>query len=59
MLSEVERGVKNPTVKLAYQIARALGCSQEEKKFSVTGTDHGLPAGPSAIIKILSTLRRQ
>lgn len=27
MLSEVERGVKNPTVKLAYQIARALGCS--------------------------------
>ncbi len=27
MLSEVERGVKNPTVKLAYQIARALGCT--------------------------------
>jgi transcriptional regulator with XRE-family HTH domain len=27
MLSEVERSVKNPTVKLAYQIARALGCS--------------------------------
>ena len=27
MLSEVERGRKNPTVKLAYQIARALGCS--------------------------------
>lgn len=27
MLSEVERGVKNPTVRLAYQIARALGCS--------------------------------
>ena len=27
MLSEVERSVKNPTVKLAYQIARALDCS--------------------------------
>lgn len=27
MLSEVERSIKNPTVKLAYQIARALGCS--------------------------------
>lgn len=27
MLSEVERSVKNPTVKLAYEIARALGCS--------------------------------
>ena len=30
MLSEVERGVKNPTVRLAYQIARALGCSLTE-----------------------------
>ncbi|NJL28779.1 MAG: helix-turn-helix transcriptional regulator [Thermoanaerobaculia bacterium] len=30
MLSEVERGVKNPTVKLAYQIARALGCTLTE-----------------------------
>lgn len=30
MLSEVERGLKNPTVKLAYQIARALGCSLTE-----------------------------
>lgn len=27
MLSEVERSVKNPTVKLAYQVARALGCT--------------------------------
>lgn len=27
MLSEIERGKKNPTVKLAYQVARALGCS--------------------------------
>lgn len=27
MLSEVERSVKNPTVRLAYQIARALGCT--------------------------------
>lgn len=30
MLSEVERGVKNPTVKLAYQIARALDCTLTE-----------------------------
>lgn len=27
MLSEVERSMKNPTVRLAYQIARALRCS--------------------------------
>lgn len=27
MLSEIERSVKNPTVKLAYAVARALGCS--------------------------------
>lgn len=27
MLSEVERSVKHPTVKLAWEIARALGCS--------------------------------
>ncbi|MBC8406733.1 MAG: helix-turn-helix transcriptional regulator [Planctomycetes bacterium] len=27
MLSEIERGSKNPTVKLAYQIAQALGIS--------------------------------
>ena len=30
MLSEVERSVKNPTVRLAYQIARALGCTLTE-----------------------------
>jgi len=30
MVSEVERSVKNPTVKLAWQIARALGCSLTE-----------------------------
>jgi XRE family transcriptional regulator, regulator of sulfur utilization len=30
MLSEVERAVKNPTVKLAYEIARALGCTLTE-----------------------------
>ena len=27
MLSEIERGMKNPTVRLAYQIALALRCS--------------------------------
>lgn len=30
MLSEVERAVKNPTVRLAWQIARALDCSLTE-----------------------------
>lgn len=30
MLSEIERAVKNPTVKLAYQVARALGCTLTE-----------------------------
>jgi transcriptional regulator with XRE-family HTH domain len=30
MLSEVERSVKNPTVKLAWQVARALGCTLTE-----------------------------
>jgi transcriptional regulator with XRE-family HTH domain len=30
MLSEIERGAKNPTVKLAYQVAQALGCSISE-----------------------------
>ena len=30
MLSEVERSLKNPTVKLAYQIARALDCTLTE-----------------------------
>lgn len=30
MLSEVERSVKNPTVRLAWQIARGLGCSLTE-----------------------------
>jgi transcriptional regulator with XRE-family HTH domain len=27
MLSDIERGAKSPTVRLAYQIAQALGCS--------------------------------
>lgn len=30
MISEVERSVKNPTVRLAYQIARALKCTLSE-----------------------------
>jgi transcriptional regulator with XRE-family HTH domain len=30
MISEVERGAKSPTVRLAYQLARALGCSLSE-----------------------------
>lgn len=40
MLSEVERSVKNPTVKLAYQIARSLGCSLSD----LLDEDHVAPA---------------
>lgn len=43
MLSEVERGLKNPTVKLAYQIARALGCSLS------TLLDEGGPPPPIVV----------
>lgn len=43
MLSEVERSVKNPTVKLAYQIARALGCSLTEL------LDEGAPKPPMIV----------
>jgi len=43
MLSEVERGVKNPTVRLAYQIARALGCSLTEL------LDDGLVRPPAVV----------
>lgn len=38
MLSEVERAVKNPTVKLAWQIARALGCSLTDLLDGESGT---------------------
>jgi transcriptional regulator with XRE-family HTH domain len=37
MLSEVERGVKNPTVRLAYQVARALGCTLTDLLAEETG----------------------
>lgn len=30
MLSEIERGAKNPTVRLAYQVSQALGCTISE-----------------------------
>jgi transcriptional regulator with XRE-family HTH domain len=30
MISEVERDLKNPTVRIAYQLARALGCTLTE-----------------------------
>ena len=43
MLSEVERSVKNPTVKLAYQIARALSCSLTDL------LEEGPPQGASVV----------
>lgn len=44
MLSEVERSVKNPTVKLAWQIARALDCS-------LTDLIEEQPAAAMAVLK--------
>jgi transcriptional regulator with XRE-family HTH domain len=49
MLSEVERGLKNPTVKLAWQIARALSCSLSDL------IEDEAPAGPA----ILRAARRK
>ncbi|MEZ6016193.1 MAG: XRE family transcriptional regulator [Planctomycetota bacterium] len=43
MLSEVERSVKNPTVKLAYQVARALGCTLTDL------LDEGAAAPPTIV----------
>lgn len=43
MLSEVERGRKNPTVKLAWQVARALGCSLSDL------IEDDAPAGPAIL----------
>ena len=43
MLSEVERGLKNPTVKLAWQVARALGCSLSDL------IENEAPAGPAIL----------
>jgi transcriptional regulator with XRE-family HTH domain len=43
MLSEVERGLKNPTVKLAWQVARALGCSLSDL------IEDEAPAGPAIL----------
>jgi transcriptional regulator with XRE-family HTH domain len=44
MLSEVERGRKNPTVKLAWQVARALACS-------LSDLIEGAPAPGPAILR--------
>jgi len=49
MLSEVERALKNPTVKLSYEIARALGCSL---------TDLLEDTRPSAAIVVRAAARR-
>jgi transcriptional regulator with XRE-family HTH domain len=43
MLSEVERGLKNPTVRLAWQVARALGCSLSDL------IEDDAPPGPSIL----------
>lgn len=44
MLSDIERGAKSPTVRLAYQIARALGCSITD----LLDAEEGAGRGPAA-----------
>ena len=62
MLSEIERGAKNPTVRLAYQISRALGCSisalVESGSTTVGKTEAVVRGAPSSIIEAAG-LRRE
>ncbi|MEM9380269.1 MAG: XRE family transcriptional regulator [Planctomycetota bacterium] len=44
MLSDIERGAKSPTVRLAYQIARALGCTVTDLLEPSEGVADGAPA---------------
>lgn len=54
MLSEVERGTKSPTVRLAYQVARALGCSISEllggPPTAGASTSPGILPGPASVL---------
>lgn len=53
MISEVERGAKSPTVRLAYQLARALGCSLSELlEGPAPFASRGVPSGnePAAAV---------
>ncbi len=47
MLSEIERGAKSPTVRLAYQIARALDCSISALLGDGPDRSGGAPPGPA------------
>lgn len=52
MLSEIERGSKNPTVKLAYQIAQALGISISdllEQDPTTPSLYHDFPSGVTRV----------
>lgn len=52
MLSEIERGSKNPTVKLAYQIAQAFGISISdllEQDPTSPSLYHDLPSGVTRV----------
>lgn len=56
MLSEIERGSKNPTVRLAYDVAQALGCSistlvEGQPELSPAPDDHAaVRPQPSAVL---------
>lgn len=48
MLSDIERGTKSPTVRLAYQIARALDCSITDLLGGPSGAATGAIAAPAS-----------
>jgi transcriptional regulator with XRE-family HTH domain len=50
MLSEIERGAKNPTVKLAYQVAQALGISISSLLEGPLPPTSAKPAGPTSVL---------
>ena len=63
MLSEIERGSKNPTVRLAYQISQALGCTiselvERDRSGGSTNSEAILRDVPSSIVESAG-LRRE
>ena len=62
MLSEIERGSKNPTVRLAYQISLALGCTiselvERERDESSTRSEAIVRDAPSSVVESAGLLR--
>jgi len=55
MLSEVERGAKNPTVRLAYEVAQALGCSISELVEESAPSAAAAAHSPAAVVRAAPT----